>query len=77
MPQRSRPPIGPLIAVCLFTLLLCLGVIFVYVGWEPFAGKPGFSLSETGYAAMAIGLIATLMLGVGLVTLILSGRRKD
>lgn len=77
MARRSRSPIAALVVVCLLTLLLCLGVVYIYVGWEPFAGKPGFSLSETGYAAMAIGVIATLMLGVGLVTLILSGKRRD
>ena len=77
MARRSRPPIGPLIAVCLLTLLLCLGVIHVYVGWEPFTEEPGFSLTETGYLAMAIGLAAILMLAAGLLMLILSGKRKD
>ncbi len=39
-----------------------------------FAGNAGFSLTGTGYVAMAIGLLAVLVLGVGLALLILRGK---
>src|SRR5260370_4464331 len=58
MARRSRLTIGPLIAVCLLTLLFCLGVVYIYIGWEPLTEEPGFSLTDTGYVAMAIGLAA-------------------
>ena len=58
------------LAVGVLTLLLCLGVFYLYLGGEPFSGDPGW----IGYVAMAIGLLAAIVLGVGLVLLIL--RRK-
>ena len=77
MALRPRSRVGPLIAVGVLMLLLCLGVGYLYVGWQPFTGKAGFSLSATGYFAMAIGLLAALLLGVGLTLLILRGKRKE
>ena len=76
MARRSRPPLGPLIAVGVLTLLICLGVIWVYVGWGPLVGEPGFVLTGTGYAAMALGLVAAIVLGIGLAALILSNRGR-
>jgi len=76
MARRPRR-IAPLIAIGAFTLLLCLGVIYVYVGSAPFDREPGFELSGTGYVAMAIGLTGAVVLGVGLAALILSGRDRD
>jgi hypothetical protein len=61
-------------AVGVLALALCLGVVLLFVGWEPF--RPGFSLTGTGWAAMAIGLLAALLLCVGLTLLILDGKRK-
>src|SRR5262252_5228365 len=80
MAKRTRPrsrPLGPLIAAGTFTLMLFLGVIYVYVGWGPLFGESGLVLTTTGFVAMAIGLLAVLVLGVGLMALILSGRRRD
>lgn len=69
MAKRSKPRIGPLIAVGALTLLLCLGVGSIYVGWGP-----GPALSGVGFVAMAIGLVAAVLLGIGLVLLILRGK---
>jgi hypothetical protein len=76
MAKRSRL-LGPLIAIGVLTLLICLGVVYVYVGWGPLVGEPGFAMTGTGYVAMAIGLMAAVVLGIGLAALILSNRRKD
>ena len=76
MARRSWP-FGPLIAVGVLTLLICAGVIYVYIGWDPLVGGSGFALTDTGLVAMAIGLMAAVVLGVGLAALILSDKRKD
>jgi hypothetical protein len=68
----SKPRIGPLIAVGTLTLLLCLGIGSLYVGLGP-----GSSLTGVGYVAMAVGLAAAILLGVGLTLLILHGKRGD
>ena len=79
MAKRTRPrlrPLGPLIAVGAFTLTLFLGVIYVYVGWGPLVGESSLVLTTTGFVAMAIGLLAVVVLGVGLMALILSDKRR-
>src|SRR5260370_36237112 len=63
MARRSRLPIGPLIAVCLLTLLFCLGVVYVYIGWEPLTEADGLRLTETRYGRLALGPDALIMLG--------------
>ena len=45
--------------------MLCLGISLLYVGWQP-----GATLSLTGYVAMAVGLLAAILLGAGIVLLI-------
>lgn len=62
--------IARLFAVGVVTVLLCLGIAVLYAGWPPFVGKPGFSLTDTGYVAMAIGLTAAILLGLGIGLLI-------
>jgi len=63
--RRSKLRVGPTIAVGAVTLVLCVSISLLYVGWQP-----GASLSFTGYVAMAIGLMAAVLLGVGIVLLI-------
>jgi predicted tellurium resistance membrane protein TerC len=70
--RRSKLRIGPTIAVGALTLVLCVGISLLYVGWQP-----GASLSPTGYIAMAIGLLAAILLGVGLVLLVNRDKRRD
>jgi ABC-type multidrug transport system permease subunit len=63
--RRSKLRVGPTIAIGALTLALCVSIGSLYVGLQP-----GSSLSLTGYIAMALGLLATIMLGVGIVLLI-------
>lgn len=77
MARRSSSQVGPLIAVSGLTLLLCLGVVALYVGWDSVTGQAGFSLTGTGYLAMAVGLLAALVLGVGLALLIVGGKQQE
>ena len=65
MARRSKLRVGPTIAVGAVTLVLCVGIGLLYIGWQP-----GASLSLTGYVAMALGLVAAILLGLGIVLLI-------
>ena len=70
MAKRSRLRIAPMCAIVTLTLALCLGIGFLYVGWNPDA-----PLSATGYVAMALGLAAAVTLGVGVALLVHSKHR--
>ena len=70
--RRSKMRVGPTIAVGALTLVLCVSIGSLYVGWQP-----GASLSLTGYIAMALGLLAAILLGVGLVLLVHRDKRRD
>ena len=63
--RRSKLRVGPTIAVGALTLVLCVSISLLYVGWQP-----GSSLSLTGFIAMAMGLLAAIMLGICIVLLI-------
>ena len=65
MARRSKLRVGPTIAVGAVTLALCVSIGLLYIGWQP-----GAALSLTGYIAMALGLLAEIMLGIGIVLLI-------
>lgn len=65
MARRSKLRVGPTIAVGAVTLVLCVSISLLYVGWQP-----GSSLNLTGYIAMALGLLAAILLGIGIVLLI-------
>lgn len=70
MARRSKVRVGPTLAVGAVTLALCVSIGLLYVGWQP-----GASLSLTGYVAMAIGLLAAILLGIGIVLLIHHDKR--
>lgn len=70
--NRSKLRLGPTIAIGVLTLLVCLGIGFVYVG-----GDPGSSTTIIGYVAMGIGLLAAILLGIGLALLIHHDKRSD
>ena len=63
--RRSKLRVGPTCAIAALTLVLCVSIGLIYVGWQP-----GSSLSLTGVVAMALGLLAAILLGIGLVLLI-------
>lgn len=67
--RRSKLRIGPTLAIGVLTLMLCVGIGLLYVGWQP-----GSTLSLIGYIAMTLGLLAAIVLGVGLALLVHSKR---
>jgi hypothetical protein len=63
--------VGPTLAIGVLTLMLCLGISLLYVGWQP-----GSTLGFVGYVAMTLGLLAAIVLGVGLALLV-HNKRDD
>jgi hypothetical protein len=57
-------------------LILALALVFLYVGWILPTGEQGAAISTHGYIAMAVG-VATLALGIGLMSLIFYSNRHD
>ena len=72
MARRPNLHVGPTIAIAILTLVLCVSIGLLYMSWQP-----GSTLSLTGYIAMALGLLAAILLGVGLFLLIHRGKRDD
>jgi hypothetical protein len=70
--RRSKLRVGPTLAIGVLTLMLCLGISLLYVGWQP-----GSTLNLVGYVAMALGLLAAIVLGVGLALLVHHNKRDD
>ena len=65
MARRSKLRVGPTCAIGALTLVLCVSIGLLYVGWQP-----GSSLNLTGFVAMALGLVAAILLGIGLLLLV-------
>lgn len=72
MARRSKLRVGPTLAIGVLTLMLCLGIGLLYVDWQP-----GSALSLIGYIAMTLGLLAAIVLGVGLALLVHRDRRDE
>jgi hypothetical protein len=70
--RRSKLRVGPTLAIVVLTLMLCLGISLLYVGWQP-----GSALSLIGYIAMTLGLLAAIVLGVGLALLVHRNKRDE
>jgi Na+/H+ antiporter NhaA len=58
-------------------LILALALVFLYVGWTLPTGEQGSEISTHGYIAMSLGIVATLALGIGLMSLIFYSNRHD
>ena len=67
---------GSWILLAVLLALLGLAIYFLYVGWDPAEGDPGHQMSAAGYVAMALGIVVTLALGVGLMALVFHSSRK-
>ncbi len=69
---------GTWLIVAVLLTILALSVVVLYVGWGIADDTQGMAMSTTGYVAMALGVVATLALGIGLMALVFySSRRGD
>jgi hypothetical protein len=73
-PKRSNA-VGAWLLVSVLLLLLALAVYILVSGWSA-AGDASTEISAAGWVAMGFGILATLALGIGLMTLIFYSNRK-
>jgi hypothetical protein len=66
---------GTWLTVAVLLALLGMACVIVYVSLTPPGGEQGTPMSAGGYVAMALGIIATLGLGIGLMSLIFYSNR--
>lgn len=74
LPKRTKLRVVPTIAIGVLTLVVCAGIGLIYLGGDH--GSSGVT-NVIGYAAMVLGLVAALMLGIGLVLLINRDKHRD
>ena len=72
----GRPNLGTIIALVVLVGLLLLAIVFMAVGWHAPEGESGEQMSTAGWIAMALGVVATLALGIGLMTLMFYSSRS-
>jgi hypothetical protein len=70
----GKPGFGTIVALVILVGLLLLAIVFMAVGWN--APEGGEKMSTAGWIAMILGVIATLALGVGLMTLMFYSSRS-
>ena len=70
----GKPGLGTILALVILVGLLLLAIIFMVVGWG--APEGGTPMSTGGWIAMVLGIIATLALGIGLMTLMFYSNRS-
>ncbi len=75
-PASRSGSIGAWIVLAVLLLLLLLAIVFLFVGWDVGDADAGQPMSTGGYVAMTLGIVATLALGVGLMTLVFYSSRK-
>ena len=77
MANETRPTrrTGTWLVVAVLVAILALSIVLLYVGWILPDDTPGQSMSSGGYVAMIFGIVATLALGVGLMSLVFYSNR--
>ncbi len=75
-PDRNRGHrLGTWLLVAVLLALLGLAIYIALSGWE--TGGGGNDVTTAGYVAMALGIVATLALGIGLMMLMFRSRDRD
>jgi hypothetical protein len=67
---------GSWLVLAVLVGLLGLAIAVLYVGWQPGQDDVGGGMSEAGYGAMVLGIVATLALGIGLMALVFYSNRS-
>ena len=70
----GKPGLGTILALVVLVGLLLLAIVFMVIGWG--APEGGEKMSTGGWIAMVLGIIATLALGIGLMTLMFYSNRS-
>ena len=61
---------GAIAVLAVLIALLGFALYIMFAGWDVGPGRQGGTISPSGYLAMALGIVFTLVIGVGLMTLI-------
>ncbi len=73
MGVNPRPRWGSWLILGVLIGLLCVAIVTVYLGWD---SRESGAMTATGYVAMALGIVATLALGIGLMALVFYSSRS-
>ena len=73
MGAESKPGWGSWLILGVLVGLLVLAIVVLYVTWDP---EQSGAMTGAGYAAMALGVVATLALGIGLMALVFYSNRS-
>ncbi|MBS0527244.1 MAG: hypothetical protein JSS04_26685 [Proteobacteria bacterium] len=65
---------GTIVALVILIGVLMLAIVFMAIGWN--APEGGEKMSVGGWIAMTLGIVATLALGIGLMTLMFYSHRS-
>ena len=63
MDSKPKPRWGSWVVLGVLIVLLVVAIAVLFVGWDP---EQNSAMTGRGYAAMALGVVATLALGIGL-----------
>jgi hypothetical protein len=72
----ARKRSGTWLTVAVLLALLGMACVILYIGLTPPEGEQGTPMSAGGYVAMALGVVVTLGLGIGLMSLIFYSNRS-
>ena len=73
MGVNSKPRWGSWLVLAVLIGLLVVAIVTVYLGWD---SREGAAMTTMGYVAMALGIVATLALGIGLMALVFYSSRS-
>ena len=74
---KAKPRWGTWAILLALLGILGLAIVFLYVGWNSGEDGLGSGISGSGYVAMALGVVVTLALGIGLMALVFASNRRD
>ena len=73
MDSKSKPQWGSWLILAALVGLLVVAIAVLVVGWDP---EQNAAMTGRGYVAMALGIVATLALGIGLMALVFYSSRS-
>jgi hypothetical protein len=73
MDSKSKSRWGSWLILSVLVGLLIVAIVVLFVGWDP---EQNAAMTGAGYTAMALGIVATLALGIGLMALIFYSNRS-
>jgi hypothetical protein len=76
MDTGQKPRWGSWLVLAVLIGMLVLAIVVLFVGWGSVEGESGTAMTGAGYGAMALGIVATLALGIGLMALVFYSNRS-